>query len=325
MSNRPIVAAITALSAWLLLGCSASYPAIRSRLELKNDFCALVANDRTDDIAPAHISPCEEQHADSLLHRQFSNKEIRIANALGVTPLLDQWLLDFERSTGAGHADLLRINAQFQQRILLASDEIDAVAAGLRCEAERIRRIAAYLDDLEKKRTNVMTIGAVLAGTVTTLAPVFVSNQGVQNGVVIGGGTIATILGIAVIGANRKKVELTYQTSMLADIWYEREKSDVYPGFIWYMLTNQAFNPSDPQLSMEQNIRKRWLSIELAPSISQREEDLYFKHGGVFTEDQLTTLATLLDQMDASIRLLKSQVDILLKAAGRMMAAENDR
>lgn len=301
------------------MGCTASKHAGRIELMLNNDFCMADTSLSTKEIQPNYFDQDSLMKEDTLLASLLSPKEIFALNATGMIPLMDHLINIYKDISKNRTTDLLIINARIQQQITTIKQQIDGLAAELDCEAERTGRAIGYLDNIAKKRNNKLTVGAIFAGTVATAAPLTIKNQAVQNGIVITTGIISTASGIAALSSGKKRVEFTYQRNLLSDIWYGPKQSDDYPPVIWFLLTHKVFNAANPELSIQQNLKKRWLNIEVGATPDKRLENLLFQKGGVFSQDDLTTREVLLKQLEATIRLLNQQIQTLSNTLNKVM------
>lgn len=301
-------------------GCNIFKRSLKVNLVLNNDYCLPFKKNLSDELSPSYSHPDSLFVIHTLLSPEFSEEEILIANCMGIIPQLSQLLKMKQDTSAINHTvNLLKLNDQVQRKILLVQDEIEGIADELDCEAQRTRRIYTFLDNLEKSRNNTLTAGSILFSAVTTIIPVLVKKQSVQNGILIGGGTISAIMGLGVLLPNKKKVEMTYSRNLLTEIWYGSARSDLYPPCIWSMLSQKEFNNSNPQISIQQNIKERWLKLEFNKKISKSQEELIFNRGGIYDEDNLLTREVLLNQLKASIRLLNLKVDIVSKAINRVL------
>lgn len=301
-------------------GCNVLKSSNKVNLVLTNDYCFPFKKNSNDNLSPSYLHPDSLFVINTLLSAKFTREEILVADCMGIIPQLNQ-LLKLKQDTSAiNHTvNLLKLNDQVQRKILMVQDEINGIADELDCEAQRTRRIYTFLDNKQKSRNNKLTAGSILFSAVTTIVPVVVKNQGVQNGILIGGGTISAILGLGVLLPNKQKVEMTYNRNLLTDIWYGSAGSNLYPPSIWSMLSQKELNNSNPQISIQQNIKERWLNLEFNKKISKSQEELIFKRGGIYDEDNLLTREALLNQLKASIRLLSLKADVLSEAINRVL------
>ena len=265
------------------------------------DFCT-PANEYANNALPLSYSNIDSLlKKDTLLSHFISQQDILIANATGTLSLIQKMLVSSTDSSIQGQVSYLDNNEQIQQRLLLFRTEIDAVSAELDCEAKRTMQISSYLGNMNKKRNAKLTVGAILAGSVSTIAPVFVTSKIPQNVVLISSGTIAAGLGLLTLNAGGKKVRLVHYRNLLRDIWFTPKSSTIYPPGIWYILNESKLNNAE-QISKTQMIKMRWLKFELNNSADSDMENLLFKDGGIYNQDNLDLRVTMLNELQSVIR-----------------------
>ena len=255
-------------------------------------------------------------NANTFLRKRLSVHSILMSDATGTLPLVTKLLSNSGDTSVEKEIDKMRVLRQFQQKITLARLQIESIAAELDCEAERTNRVINYLNNKGSERTNKLTVAAIIAGSVTTLIPILIKDNGPQNAAVISGAGISVLIGVAALKPNPSTVNLTYTRNLLSDIWYAKDPI-AFPEFIWLMLTTREFN-YDQQISIRENLKKRWLKLEFNGSIDAKTEKLLFSNGGVFSSDDLQTRYNLLKQTQAAIMLMSKDVETFLDEVYRL-------
>jgi len=238
---------------------------------------------------------------DSLLSRFISEQDFLMANASGTLSLIRNMLVSSGNYSIEERLSYLNYKEQIQRRLLLMRTEIDAVSAELDCEAGRIKQISSYLGDINKKKNTKLTVGAILAGSVSTIAPVFVTKKTPQDVILVSSGIISGGLGILTLNAGGKKVRLMHYRNLLEDIWFAPQKSTIYPPDLWYIL-NEPKLSNRPQVSKAQVLKTRWLKFELNNSIDSSMENLLFRNGGIYNEDNLNLRVTMLTELQSAVK-----------------------
>lgn len=250
---------------------------------------------------------------DSSLTRRFSRHDLLLANAMGILPLLQELTSLTNRSTPEATLRSLAIRQKIQDRFILASTQIDGLAAELDCEGERADQIATYLDQRDTRRIRRLTILSVVIGAVTTVATTLIPSNDVSKVVGISGGVIgAGFGGMAAFSSNRQ-VTFSHARNLLADIWYQPNRSLVYPPMIWYVLNEAAFSNTG-QYSICTNIRNRWKHFVLD---GNTDLNLYFGEGGNYDADDLHNRANMLNQLQSSVRSVHQDLQSLALALAR--------
>lgn len=313
--GRRVIIPITSL---LLFSCITAKHAEKIQLTLHTDYCIYDAG-ASDEKPSFFITNIDSLIAkDTLLKRLFSRKEILLANATGTISQIQRLLRVSCDSGNIAEMELQVLSRQIQGKVSLVRQDINTIVAELSCEAVRTKRAADYLDNLNKKRINRLTVGAIFAGALTTVAPIIIHQQGAQNGVVIAGAGLSTAFGLTALLPGNKSLSFTYDVNFLKDIWYGPTQSSTYPFGIWFLLTQKQFNSVDADLSLQQNLKKRWLNLEFNHNLNPMQENLIFGNGGIFGEDDLNTRVILLTQLEAAIGLLDTQIEQLSKAINRI-------
>lgn len=286
---------------FIFSACGSSKIVSSSKLKLMHDFCtpAIEYNYSTSFFPFANTDSLLKK--DTLLVRFLSEQDILMANATATLSLIRNMLVSAGDSSIRGQISYLNYNEQMQQRLQLFRTEIDGILAELDCEAGRTNQIASYLGDINKKKNTKLTVGAILAGSVSTIAPIVIKNTTPQNVVVISSGVISAGLGLLLLNPGGKKVKLMHYRNLLEDIWFAPKKSTTYPPGVWYIL-NEPKLSSTPRVSKAQIVKMRWLKFELKNSIDSSTENLLFRDGGIYNEGNLNLRITMLNEVQSAIK-----------------------
>lgn len=307
----------------LLLSCSLSRQMVQ--LPIDNTHCSQenrMAYTKADIPAPLH-----SLNLDTLLSNRFSAKDLNIANAIGLLPLLKEWAqlqnsLSLQPSLNQQVA-LLQLQQQMNTRLDLASLEISAVSAELDCEEEKIRQVAAYLSDKEKKAETRLTVASIIMGSASAIVTGILlsgnDKSNVSDGIGVGVGIADAALGIGIL-TNQKKVALQHPRNVLRELWLATETSSVYPPSIWYYLNHPAPGNTDGA-SLRAQLIANWKKFDqVNASASKKQEknlDIYFSDGGTYTTEQLENRAGMYDQIESTIKLMKQDLRNLTLSISR--------
>ena len=247
--------------------------------------------------------------SDTSLTNRFSNHDLLVANAAGILPLLRKFIR--LKATGTQNTDRERFanQQQIMDRLWLASMQVSSIAAELDCESERAHRLSAYLQQMDSKRIQRLTILSVVAGALTTVATAFIQADTPNKTVTIGGGVISALLAGNAAISSKRTIHLVDDRNLLTDIWEQSGQSRFYPPFVWQMLTDSSFSYGGNQ-SIRSMTRQRWVNYTLAES-SPSGDKLYFATEGDYGADDLTARAEMLNQLQASIRLFYQDLQSL--------------
>lgn len=298
------ISAIAAIS--IISSCSTAKKAtMNTRLQsFKYNYCApsipylqheIIWKDSIQvDLSKTGISP----------HDQLLSQLLGISSAVN-----ELWAM--KHNTKDSLSRTLLLKQKVTSRILLAQTQLQAVAAELDCEGERADMAAAYLDGINSKRNTKLTVGSVILGALTTVATAVITKNSVQTAVGIGGGLVSAGLGALTINPKGKQLEFEHDHNLLRTIWSEPKINTDYPGFVWAMLHEKSFsNKGDVTLS--QSIKNRWIQFEFDGHIDQDQEALLFGKGGYYRSGDLHTRATMINQLQSTIRSLNQDLTSLI-------------
>lgn len=238
---------------------------------------------------------------DTSLTNRFSTHDLLVANAAGVLPLLRAFIRSKTSSPASTNQERSAQWQQINDRIWLASMQVSGIAAELDCEAERANRLAAYLQQLDGKRIQQLTIFSVIVGALTTVATAFIQADTPAKTVSIGGGVTSAFLAGKAAVSSKRTFHLVDDRNLLTDIWDQRRQSTIYPPFIWQMLTGSSLSRGG-QYSISFTTRQRWIDYTLSGA-SPLKKQLYFGAEGDYGAGDLLNRAEMLNQLQAEVRL----------------------
>jgi hypothetical protein len=282
-------------------GCGSSKIISSSKLKLMQDFCAPATSYNYDTSSFPYWDTDSLLKNDTLLSSILSAQDILMANATGTLSFIRNIPGSSMDSSVRGQLVYFGVNEQIQRSLFLFRTEIDAISAELDCEAGRLKELSSYLENLTRKRNIKLTVGAILAGAVSTIAPVIVTKQTPQNTIVISSGVISAGLGVLTLNPHGKKIKLLHVRNLLEDIWFTPKKSNVYPPGIWYAL-NEPKLSNTRQFSKVQVVRMRWIKFEFNNAIDSSLENLLFGEGGIYNEDNLNLRIVMLSELQSAIK-----------------------
>ncbi|WP_293883324.1 MULTISPECIES: hypothetical protein [unclassified Sphingobacterium] len=197
------------------------------------------------------------------------------------------------------------------EKYILFESELNAIAAELDCNGERIDKLANYIDGLNAKSQTRLTVASILLGAVTPVTATTVNNKELNNGLSIAGGLGTAALGFMTLNPKGKKIRMTLQRNMLESIWYQNNNAQIYPSSIWGIISEKNFSNSK-NLSLIETTRQRWLQYGLDDQQESSLEELYFRDGGVFAAEELHDLANMHNELQATIRSIQQDIRSLM-------------
>lgn len=226
----------------------------------------------------------------------FSEHDFFLAKNLGLLPYIKRFI------AADNVVQSLVAKQYITDRYLVFSTELEAIAAELDCNGERIEQLANYLEKRNNRIVSRLTVASIILGSATAIASTAFESNPANNIINISGGVGAAVLGFWALKPNEKKVKMTIERNMLHNIWYEKNTEMVYPASLWRILTETQFSNTDNN-SLMQSIRARWIKYGLDEEDDiENLEMLYFNNGGTYNAEQLRNLANMHNELQASIR-----------------------
>lgn len=247
-------------------------------------------------------SPYPKQ--DSILRSHLSTHDILLSEDINVAPQLAAYFATKDT------LKMLVLRQKITDRIILANTELDAVAAELDCNGERIDQLARYVDNINTKSNRRLTVGSVVVGALTTVATVAISKKGLNTTVGVAGGLVSAGLGALTINPKGKKVNMTLDRNLLRNVWNNNNDDNAFPPSVWKILGEKSFS-NNGDSSLRETIKSRWLRFTFDGKAKPEDVDLYFDKGGLFTSDNLHTLANMYNELQASVRSVQQDMQSL--------------
>jgi len=257
------------------------------------------------DYSKLETSPNKIPKQDSILHANLSKHDILISKAIGIEIYLAEYLL-----TKKDTLKRLVLKQKITDRLILTSIEINALASELDCNGERIDKLANFVTDINNKKTKNLTVASVTIGALTTVATVLIKNNNSSNIVGVSGGLLSAGLGALTISPKGKKIELKLQRNLLRNIWFNDNTNGAYPNAIWTILNDKEFSNSGKN-DLQESIKNRWLQYNFDGKIDTETEKLFFYDGGIYTADDLSSRANMLNELQATVRSLEQDLKSL--------------
>ena len=212
-------------------------------------------------------------------------------------------LVGLSGMTGEGVSRSNDARARVVERVQLASLAIGATSAELDCESERAEQAADYLGRAQTSSVQGLTVGSIVAATLTSIAGVFLSTRGApafaQDATAVSGGTVTAGLGLASFFVHRR-TNYEHRRNLLADVWTGPSRSETYPPVIWTYLTRAAFSNSGRE-PIRDRIIARWRQFQQVED--QATAAMLFGSGGSYDVDSLRLRAAMLDEVKAEVEL----------------------
>lgn len=286
-------------------------------LTLKNSYC----------IPPTYFLKVEQtlhNHViDSLaihdeLNTVFSRQNVLMLYALGLTKEIKEFQKLKDDTIVSAEIRKLTINNKVNRTLLLALSDINAAAAELDCEAERVDQVAGYIDNINASRNNKLVVGSIALGAAASIAGALITNNNVNNAVGITGGVLGGGLGFFTLNPKGKKIEFFHPHNLLRNVWTENDSDQSFSPFIWYMLSEKKFS-NDGNSSLLHNLKTRWIDYQFDGIENQGNQSVIFSDGGIYFADDLHSRAAMINQLQAVIRSINQSINNLILEANKTL------
>lgn len=269
--------------------------------------------------------PLEQLNLSDRLNKNFSNRNLNIANALGMLSFMDDYIKVLEEykadPTLEKRIAYIDKYQRLSQRFEASKMEISSVQSELNCEEDRLRQVSQYLMGVEGKEIKNLTVASILLGATWSIVSAFVLN-GSDAAVYFG-------LGVGIIGAGlgysmlkvRKPVNFTHKRNHLKEIVLGPEQSELFPSSVWYYLNFIDAEGEDPR-SMRGEILQKWRTLGVFVDIKSKDmpalQEKFFGEGGIYSSRELELRASMYDQVSAKINLMMQDLNYLIIEFGKM-------
>lgn len=255
---------------------------------------------------------------DSVALAGLSDRSQQLVRAYDLSPGLRQ--LQALRGLGlvpasAGYPAFSKQRRQLVLAVEQASADVLRVAEELACERQGAEQVAVALAGLQSTRQNRLTVGSLLAGGASGIVGATVQNNALNLALTLSTAVLSAALGVVTLLVNPQQ-DYPIRQNLLADIWYQRRHSALYPPGLWVWLhTVRAGGPAVSLPPPIQTIRRRWAQFDqLAsgkPAEQAQQQALYFGAGGAYHVDELRTRANMLAQVEGYVRLANQDLQRL--------------
>ncbi|MBS1557674.1 MAG: hypothetical protein JST69_03010 [Bacteroidetes bacterium] len=237
-----------------------------------------------------------------------------MANAIGIIDYIQQYIklkaTYNKNETLENRVTLLALSHTINNKINIASLEISSAASELDCEKERASQIANFLKGKEGQRENNLIISSIIVGAAGAIATEILSSQNSRNAstvVGLGASLTGATLGVLML-VNKKKVLFYHTRNTLGEIWNKQPTSSTLPPSIWYYLSYEDLSKNEK--SLRNLLVERWLNFGQLenPKNDKKNNELYFGKGGKYTANQLKNRASMYDEIEANITIMKQDL-----------------
>ena len=257
----------------------------------------------------------------------FSRTAVDTASVIGVLPEL--MVIASARDGSQTFERLLTARQNLVERVTLTMLEVASVTGEIDCENERSGQLRNQLQKAEEHRLRSFTVAGLVLGAATAIVSGSIALHSPEaasaNIVNVLGGSAQAATGYATLSYSPIGL-LGHERNLLTDIWHGETESAAYPASIWQFLNHSRGGNADAPLSrllVAQWKAGGWLGTQDSDE-ERRRAGLIFGKGGKYTIEDLQARDAILDQLEATVKLLYQDLALLLRELA-VKSADNRR
>ncbi|MFS0757649.1 hypothetical protein ABC383_23590 [Noviherbaspirillum sp. 1P10PC] len=254
----------------------------------------------------------------------FSRTAVDTASVIGVLPEL--MVIANARDDSLPFERLLTARQNLVERVTLTMLEVASVTGEIDCENERSGQLRNQLQKAEEQRLRSFTVAGLVLGAATAIISGGIALHSPEaasaNIVNVLGGSAQAGTGYATLSYTPTGL-LRHERNLLTDLWNGENGSAAYPASIWRFLNHSRGGNVDTPLS--RLLVAQWKADGRLGTQDSDEErrraGLIFGRGGKYTIEDLQARDAILDQLEATVKLLYQDLALLLRELSAWSAA----
>ncbi len=257
-----------------------------------------------------NVSPTREAFS------RFSPDALQVAQVVGVIPLLNHIAAE-PRASERYSLETVIQRQRLTELLLLTLFEITSATAELTCERDRADQVADRIDEIDGARIKRLTIASILFGGI---AGIVSGGIGLAAGASIGGeaadvagGVLASWFGVSALFTH-SEVDFRHDRNVLQEIWDDPPEPHIFSPVIWRYLHRAHEEAGEaPREQVLRSWRQGGRLGEEGSADEQERRRLFFGPGGRYGATELHARASMLETLEASIRVLYEQLEVLMR------------
>jgi hypothetical protein len=263
--------------------------------------------------AKLHEAPVE---ATAPASSRFSAEALRVADIIGVMPVLNR-IAALEASPRQEPLDMLISRQRLTDQVLLTLFEVASSTAELTCERDRADQVADRIDEIDNARVKRLTIASIVLGGI---AGIISGGVGLAAGAStageaadVAGGVLASWFGVSALFTH-SEVEFRHDRNALQELWADPPDPHIFSPIVWrYLHRAHAAGTDRPREQVLNAWRQGGRLGESGSKKEQQRQALFFGAGGRYAAAELRARASMLETLEASIRLMHEELEVLLR------------
>ncbi|MCC5816159.1 MAG: hypothetical protein JJT78_15515 [Leptospira sp.] len=201
---------------------------------------------------------------------------------------------------------------------------MSSIIAQIDCEEERAEQVAGYLDNLNRSEESRFTVYAILAGAgfavLTGSLYLYDPSMNSVEGLVVLGGLLEGYYGYRILTVENRE-SFHHPINPIQEVYSPENGSRFFPYFLWILLNDSNYSLGNSD-TIQSKLSRRWDQFEIKEiqnleieddGIERKAWDIMMSDGGIYTAKKLKLRASMLDQIEASVSLVKYNLALLYK------------
>jgi hypothetical protein len=260
-----------------------------------------------------HLPPRPPIEPSVRVEQQFSPLARRIAGTINVLALLNT-LMD------SPHPSALEVvirRLQLMERTQLAILEVDSATAEIVCERDRADQLTDRIDEVDGARVKRLTVASIvlggIAGIVTGGIGLAASGMVGADATTLGGGVLASWVGLSALFI-QSQVDFRHERNILRELWEDPDEPQIFSPILWrYLHQSPNANDESPRAEVLNEWRQKGRLGERDSKEEARRRLLFFSTGGRYSAPDLRARASMLETLEASLRLIHEDLEVLVR------------
>ena len=250
---------------------------------------------------------------------RYSPAALQIAKVIGALPLLNE--IEKAPKETSSEIQTLLLRQQLTERILLAFFEVESATAEIVCERDRADQLADRIDETDGTRVKQLTIASIVLGGLTGIVS---GGIGLAAGASMGadianvtGGALATWFGVSALYTH-SEVDVRHERNILQELWEDPPDPGIFSPIVWRYLHYSSEGTTEPPRTDVINAwRQKGRLGEQGSDDERQRRELFFGPGGRYAGPDLRARASMLETLEASLRLVHEKLEILMRELSR--------
>jgi len=244
-------------------------------------------------------------HEDSTLIKKLPEQDYALSKNIGILSPLSQY------TNAKDPLKKLIAKQNVSDQLMITNSGINAMAAELDCNGERIQQLSDYLGDINNKNIRKLTVGSIILGAAIAVSSSLINNNNTNKAINIGGGAAGAALGLLTLNPKGRRIQMDIQRNLLRNIWNNDNSDKAFPPDLWNILNEKSFSNSGNK-SMRETLKERWQLYAFNGQPDAETQKLFFGNGGTFRADDLQTMSNMYNELQASVRSVQQNMQSLM-------------